>query len=330
MIGFKAGHGIWFMAICALLSATTRGAEPVTSATIRSGNLEVVFQDNSQSPRDLSGVPSLFNVQDAPGYDAFDPDGPGSSAGLNFEHIIAGHRDEANKFRPRHGPYTLYRLNDGISVQLERRREDCPWDVSSTMKYTVVAPHAIDFEFRCTPHNASRFGSRGYGIFFWANYMNEVEDVALHFRGVEEAGGQEKWVAATAPPGHPDYIGGGTYRSLHAKPLEYDADHNFKLNVWSYDYPRFTRPFYLGRAGNGMAMILMFDRMHSAEDEMRFSLFKFKVSDRQRRPAWDFQYVIHRTNEEREYGFRGRLIWKKFVSHDDALAEYEAWTRQLD
>src|SRR5712691_11157591 len=98
--------------------------------------------------------------------------------------------------------------------------------------------------------------------------------------------------------------------------LEYDTNHNFKLNLWSYDYPRFTQPFYYGRAAHGMTFILMFDKMHTVEDEIRFSLFKFKVP-RHPRPAWDFQYVIHRVEEGRSYGFKGRLIWKKFISTED-------------
>ncbi len=46
---------------------------------------------------------------------------------------------------------------------------------------------------------------------------------------------------ADAPPGHADYNGGGTYRHVDAQALAYDAEHDFKLNLWSYDEPRFTR-----------------------------------------------------------------------------------------
>jgi hypothetical protein len=109
-----------------------------------------------------------------------------------------------------------------------------------------------------------------------------------------------------------------------AADLEYDADHDFKLNNWSYDWPRYTKPFYFGKAANGMSLELMFDRSHSAEDEIRFSLFKFKVP-REPRPAWDFQYVVHKIETGKEYGFRGRLVWKPFVSEADALEEYARW-----
>ena len=77
-----------------------------------------------------------------------------------------------------------------------------------------------------------------------------------------------------------------------------------------------------------MTFILMFDRAYSADDEIRFSLFKFKVP-RRPRPAWDFQYVIHKVLEEHSYGFKGRLVWKKFISPEDCQEEYRRWQAAL-
>jgi hypothetical protein len=320
------------MAICVAAQlmpcqAAEELGEPVTTASVQVGDLSVLFRDNSQSPKILSGVDRLIHRTLSPEFDAFDPHDPGGSAGLNFEHIISGHNDPANWFAPRNGTYRLYRRPSGNSVVLVRKAEDDPWALESRMTYTVTAPHYIDFEFHCRPCDARRFGKRGYAVLFWADYMNDVEDVALHFRGVKAQGAQEQWIAADAPRGHADYVGGGTYRCLAAAPLSYDADHNLKLNLWSYEYPRFTRPFYYGRAAHGMTLILMFDRIYSAEDEIRFSLFKFKVGDQVRRPAWDFQYVIHRVETGKHYGYRGRLVWKKFVSAEDCLREYETWAK---
>ncbi len=302
---------------------------PVTKVSVTCGDLAVDFLDNAESPKILSGVDRLVNLKSAPDFEAFDPDDMGGSAGLNFEHVISGHSDAANWFAPRNGPYRLYRLADPNSVVLVRRHDESPWALESSTRYTVTAPHYIDFEFACRPHDARRFGDRRAAVLFWADYMNNVEDVALHFRGVSEAGGEEKWIAADAPPGHPDYVGGGTYRSLKSPGFPYDEDHNFKLNLWSYDYPRFTKPFYYGRAANGMTLMLMFDRMYSEEDEIRMSLFKFKVGEQVKRPAWDFQYVIRRIETGKQYGFRGRLVWKKFVSAEDCLHEYETWSAAL-
>jgi hypothetical protein len=296
----------------------------VPTATITEGDLKVVFRDNARSPRVLSGVASLLNQRDAPGFDAFDPDSPGASAGLNFEHIISGHRNRNNAFTPRTGRMELHRLPDEKSVLLVRKREDDPWALSSKIKYTVTKPHFIDMDFRCIPHDKALFGKRGYAILFFADYMNDIRDVAIHFRGVDGPGGQEKWIAADGPKEHADWNQGGTYRNSRASDLGYDADHNFRLNSWSYDWPRFTEPFYFGRAAKGMAFILMFDKTWTDEDEIRFSLFKFKVP-RFPRPAWDFQYVIRKVEGGREYGFKARLAWKKFVSPRDCLDEYRHW-----
>jgi hypothetical protein len=184
-------------------------------------------------------------------------------------------------------------------------------------------------DFRCIAHDKARFGKRGYAILFFANYMNDVEDIALNFRGVEGPKQNEQWIKADAPKGPADWNQGGTYRSLLAGDLAYDADHDFKLASWSYDYPRFTKPFYYGRATQGMVFILMFNKMYSDEDEIRFSLFKFSVRPGVPRPAWDFEYVIRKIEENKEYGFKARLVWKKFVSPGDCLKEYETWAASV-
>jgi hypothetical protein len=313
-----------------VLSFSAQGApgEPVQTLTIQRGNLSVLLRDNALSPGLLSGLDSLFNRTDAPDFDAFDPDDRGASAGLNFEHVICAHPNPANAFAPRRGRYELFKLADGRSAMLVRKADDDPWALSSTFKYSVSEPSAIDFEFECRAHNKELFGKGGYAVLFFADYMNDVAEAPIHFRGVSAPGASEQWISADAPPGHPDYNQGGTYRSVAARALEYDTNHNFKLNLWSYDYPRFTQPFYYGRAAHGITFILMFDKMHSAEDEIRFSLFKFKVP-RHPRPAWDFQYVIHKVEEGPSYGFKGRLIWKKFVSPEDCQDEYRRWRATL-
>jgi hypothetical protein len=315
--------------LLALLNAHHLGADgppgmPRETVEVRAGDLAVVVRDNSRSPRVLSGIDSLFNLRDAPQFDAYDPDGKGASAGLNFEHIISGHRNRKNAFTPRQGPYSLFALPGGAGAVLVRKDADDPWSVSSTLEYKVAPPNAVDFTFRCRCHRPELFGTRHYAIFFFANYMNDVADVALHFRGAKEPGGAEQWIAADAPKGPPDWNSGGTYRHRDAPALEYDKDLEFRLNSWSYEWPRYTEPFYFGRAAHGMTLILMFDRGYSADDEIRFSLFKFKLP-KHPRPAWDFQYVIHKVDTKKERGFRGRLVWKKFVSPEDCREEYRKW-----
>ena len=320
---------VWIVAMHMFVSTSAaQHGQQVPSAHIQQGELSVTFRDNSKSPQVLSGVDSLFNLKHAPDYDAYDPDASGASAGLNFEHIISGHPNPNNKFTPRHGRYTLHELPDGKSVVLVRRAEDSPWKVASTLTYVVNEPHYIDFVFRCTPQDASLFGPRRYAIFFFANYMNNVEDASLHFRGHQSLTAKEAWTSADAPAGHADWNRGGNYRALTADDLEVDEEVQFRLNTWSYDWPRIAKPFYYGRADRGMTLILMFDHLHSDRDQIRFSLYKFKLP-KHPRPAWDFQYVINNVESSVEYGFRGRLVWKKFVSAEDCLREYERWADGL-
>jgi hypothetical protein len=317
---------VWFFTGSVWGADETLG-QSVETLKLQRGNLDILFRDNAHSPKILSGLDSLFQIKDAPGFDAFDPDDLGASAGLNFEHVISGHSNRANAFTPRNGKYDLYPLAGG-GAMLVRKSEDDPWALASTFKYSVNVSNAVDFEFQCRAEKPKLFGERGYAVLFFANYMNDVAEVPIRFRGIPAAGGQEQWIEAGAPPGHADYNQGGTYRSVQAQELRYDTNHNFKLNLWSYDYPRFVQPFYYGRAAHDMVFILMFDRSYSAEDEIRFSLFKFKVP-RRPRPAWDFQYVIHKVEAGRPHGFKGRLIWKKFISAEDCQSEYDRWRARL-
>ena len=300
---------------------------PCETATIERADLKAAFRDNSHSPRVLSGIDALFN-RHAAEFDAFDPDSPGASAGLNFEHIISGHASPDNLFAPRHHRYTLQRSPREAAVRLVRDASDDPWRMQSTLTYTLGERNSVDLDFRCKAHDPRLFGSREYAVLFFANYMNDVEQVALHFLGQDGPHDREHWIAADAPAGHADYNGGGTYRAAGAPALEYDAEHNFKLNLWSYDKPRFVRPFYFGRAAHGMTLIMMFDKSYSPRDEIRFSLFKFKVP-KFPRPAFDWQYVIHHVRPDEQYGFRARLVWKPFVSAEDCQQEYDRWSRQL-
>ena len=128
------------------------------TATLERGDLQVVFRDNSQSPRVLSGVDALFS-RHAKGFDAFDPDSAGASAGLNFEHIIAGHSSPDNLFVPRHHRYSLYRSPREPAVRLVRSEKDDPWRLQSTLTYTLGERNSIDLDFRCRAHDAKLFGA---------------------------------------------------------------------------------------------------------------------------------------------------------------------------
>ena len=288
------------------LGFTETVGRPIEVAGIESGRLRYRVSDNSRSPRVLNGLGSLGYLKegDEP-LEAF-------RAGLNLEHVYSGHRDDHNRFSPRRHPYLLCRERDGPSVFLVRLASQSPWSVEHVTRLTPSPPHSIDIDFRCRFLDVSRFGSRGYAGFFWANYMRERHDAAIHFRGVSDEGEAEQWIRAESP-GRWDL---GTYLDSGASALEFDSDHNMAVNLRSFPAPRFTRPFLFSRSSDDMVLILMFDRLQTGIDEIRFSNFP---------PAVDFQYVIHGLEPGRRYGFRARMSWRPWTTREDCLEEFRAW-----
>lgn len=39
---------------------------------------------------------------------------------------------------------------------------------------------------------------------------------------------------------------------------------------------------------------------------------------------------MRRIERGKRYGFRARVVWKKFVSHEDCVAEYDQWSQGLE
>lgn len=46
-------------------------------------------------------------------------------------------------------------------------------------------------------------------------------------------------------------------------------------------------------------------------------------------PAWDFSLSLSDYERGRPFGFRGRLIYKNWVSADEIVAGYKAWKSEL-
>ena len=274
-----------------------------------SGRLKGRVRDNSGSPEVLSGIQSLVYMDGDQHFEAF-------RAGWNLEYVFSGHRDDQNRFAPRRHPYQVCRESEGDSVFLVRLASQSPWSVEHVTRLTPAGPHSIDIDFRCRFLDVSRFGARKYAVFFWANYMRELHDAVIHFRGVDGVGEQEQWIRAES-------FGGwdvGTFLQESASILEFDDDHNLAFNLRSFPSPRFTCPLLLSRSAGNMVFILMFDRLKTGDDEFRFSSFP---------PAVDVQYVIHDVRPEHRYGFRARMSWRPWTSEEDCWQEYRSWQAGL-
>ncbi len=300
-----------------------KGSPPPYCMT--NGDLTACLRGNEAVPSFINGINSLVNNEDAPGVNAYDL----NRAGADWEHIISGAEDTRNRFEPRTGAYTLS-VVDGQTIQLTRLAADDAWGVGETSTFKMVAPHAIDLTARFTVQDASVFAPYGYALMFFADYMAAVPDLSLHFLGQTGPGQPESWITTDAPPGSPCWSQGGNFRHVAAAALPYAANHSTCYNVASYEWPRYTKPFYYGLSSNGMVYEVMFDKGYSAEDQMRLTLFKFLIKLGQPlRPAWDWQYVINQVVSGQEYGYRARIVWKQFVSADDVLSDYQTWIASL-
>src|SRR5690625_6953739 len=54
--------------------------------------------------------------------------------------------------------------------------------VESWTTFEIKEPDYIDVEFSFTIHD-SDFFKNGYAGFFWASYINQPEDIGIHFKG---------------------------------------------------------------------------------------------------------------------------------------------------
>lgn len=284
-----------------------------------SGTGDLVATVRGNDGDHMSGIVQLVHASTL-GNAAFARD----ETGINFEHIISGVSGAPNSFTPRAGPFDPTVEPDG-SITLTRLAADEYWRVGSTLSFHAAPPHAIDFEFRATVEDASLFGPGRVAMFFFASYMRGVLDPELHFRGIPAPEASEDWVSSRAHLFPADsYVPLGSL-GFATQP----GDSALAASVESEAWPRIARPFFYGRASGGMVYALMFDRLSTPDDELRFAVMRWRLAEGDPDPAWDFGYVARNLADGARVGFRGRLVWKPFVSGDDILAEYEAWQAQL-
>jgi len=290
---------------------------PAAGYPVARGDLYAEFRENVvfRGEPNLSGIPVILH--------RLNPHLPfiREDAGLNFEHIFCGHADQRNGFTPRSGLFRLTPLEAGDGVVLTREAADEPWNIGSTLRYRLVPPHYIDFEFKATINDASPFQSENYAAFFFASYMGFVADNEINFLGVPASGEQEQWVRSRSNGRDP----GEHYIPLQSNGLVIDPnDPILALNAKHEAWPRITRPYYYGLAGGGMVYAVMFNKLCDSDEEMRFSVMRFRLAKRPS-PAWDFGYVARNLVNGKKIGFRGRLIWKPFISAEDITRDYERW-----
>ncbi|MGH0033024.1 MAG: hypothetical protein ACQGVC_24810 [Myxococcota bacterium] len=290
-------------------AAPSPAPEPTDTATLRAGALTATVAGNAGG---LSGVRSLRHDA-APDFE------PLASAALNYEHLIAGRADPRNTMAPRRGPLEL-RQPAPDTATLHRAAADSPWGVEATLTLRAVAPHYLDMSFRCRFDDPAAFDPHGYAAFFFASYMQGVVDEGLHFLADDD--GREMWVRVDGSEiAHPAWDHGGSWVAANGgTDLAFEPWNGEARNLWAYTAPEIAAPFYWGQLEHGMVWAVMFDRLATAEDEIRFALFRFRPGF----PAWDFGYVVRDTRSG-VCGFDARVVYKPFVSAGDVEDEWRAW-----
>lgn len=256
------------------------------------------------------------------------------ATGLYFEHIFNGTgKDEAiSMFSPNHDPHSVVRIDASTAV-MKHPASGSSWGIESEMRYTLNGD-AVDMEFHATP-TRDQF-PLGYCAFMWASYMNHTRDRRIYFQGWD--GDREGWIAfGEDTDATPEGFETGTISLKTMPDLPYEQGAK-TLNVIENPTKKFALPFYYGLVdGDGdytttddtMAYVMMFDRCQS----IRFALWNFIKNSSGKpdthSPAWDWQFVIHKPEAGKTYGYRARMLYTPFTSRDDIEAEYGRWRRSI-
>jgi hypothetical protein len=240
-------------------------------------------------------------------------------AGLNFEHIFDGVQDQRNLsgdrkifFEPRNHPMTLRRMGDD---EAELHQTPTPtYHLESWSRFKLVAPHYIDFTFRCKAHQ--HVFQNDYIGLFWASYMNAPENKSVYFRD------PKGWVQlCTQWHNNQSTV-------LHAADtvkLEF-LDVPEQCLYKNFSPLRYAEPFFFGYFGTTHVFILMFDRTEG----IRFSHSPSSGGAPSfPNPAWDFQFIVPKYEVNQEYGFRARVVYRERCSTDEIDKEFRTWRDSL-
>ena len=235
--------------------------------------------------------------------------------GLNHEHIFDGEQelrgDTKIFFEPRNSPMTFTRISD---CEAELHQPATPtFFLESWTRFKLVAPHYIDFTFRCKPHQHV-FRNDYIGL-FWASYINSPENKSIYFR--DEKG----WVQLNTQRHYDE----STVRHVDDKlELKFAPDTRDTL-YRNFSQIRYTDPIYYGLFGTHI-YILMFDRAEG----IRFSHSPSSGGPTSTpEPAWDWQYIIPKYDVLQEYGYRARMVYREKCSRDEVMKEFKTWRESL-
>ncbi|MBW3541692.1 MAG: hypothetical protein KY476_15595 [Planctomycetes bacterium] len=315
-----AAHPLAAPGITTLTNDRVRYREaPEHFAVLRRGGVTAVVVDNSAIDNDVlpghragyNGMASLTHVRSDK--NLFVP----AYAGLNLEHIHDGTLAVTReKYEPRTAPMQL-RLIDEHTVELYQPPTP-NWKLESCGRYRLLEDGVIEYTFECIPR-ADVFEQGWIGL-FWASYIHQPRDGAIHFIGRRTDGeGPGDWLRAESPQHGVD----STHPpSRRLRPI--DIHPEFPLTLVNHRSPFVsTEPWYYG-VSNGMAYVLMF----RPQDAIWF--VQSPSGGGRGNPAWDFQWFIPDYRVGEAYGFVMRAAYLPFESREQIERDTRRHREALD
>ena len=206
-------------------------------------------------------------------------------------------------------PSQLTRLNDN-SVRLETFVPE-PHHVDVSTIFTLISPHYINWETTIVAR--SNAFEEGWLGLFWASYIHAPENKTTYFLGRRNKNCPVEWIESLeeSPP-NPRVFASETDALLSIEP---DPNGRLFHNIRPI---RYAVPMFYGRWRN-----MMLEMMFKSEADLRFAIQP--TGGGLKNPAWDFALVIRNCEVLKPYHFSGCVVFKPFVSSEDAWREYRQW-----
>lgn len=236
-------------------------------------------------------------------------------AGLNHEHIFDGDKDLRGDrkitFEPRNSPMEFTKISDA-EAELHQPPTST-FHLESWTRFKLVAPHYIDFAFRCKAHQHAF--THGYIGLFWATYIDNPENKSIYFR-------DEKGWVQLCTQAHNDQ---STVLHVADKTELQFIPNSGPMLYKNFSPLRYTDPFYYGYFDTHQ-YIIMFDRAEG---------IRFSHSPSAGGPpsatevAWDWQLIIPGYEVAHEYSYRARMIYREHCSREQVEREFKTWRASL-